>query len=215
MIIEGRVTVDGRVAQLGDRASVENDIRIDGQPVVFSAQKSVTYVLNKPKGVVTTARDEYGRPGVLDLMPKVPGLHTVGRLDRDSEGLLLLTTDGDLTLQMTHPRYAHEKEYRVWTDREVTAEDVFALERGVDLEEGWTLPAEVAFAPGGLYITLREGRNRQIRRMLSYLGYTVHRLLRVRLAGLVLGDLEPGEYRELSPEELLLLTGNHFSVPSV
>jgi 23S rRNA pseudouridine2605 synthase len=162
----------------------------------------VTFALYKPRGVVTTARDELGRAGVLDLMPRLPGLHTVGRLDRDSEGLLILSTDGDLTLRLTHPRYEHEKEYRVWAPEDVSDAEIERLASGVELEEGRTSPARVERARGGLYVTLREGRNRQVRRMLAALGHDVTRLVRVRFGGLFLGDLRPGEFVTLDARAL-------------
>ena len=112
LIKAGRVTVNGKRAELGSSASDADEVRVDGQPIEQN-QAHVTFALHKPRGVVTTANDEFGRTNVLELVPDVRGLHPVGRLDRDSEGLLILTTDGNLTLQLTHPRFEHEKEYRV------------------------------------------------------------------------------------------------------
>jgi len=206
LITAGRVTVNGVRATLGTRVTDTDDVRVDGQPIGARVSEHVTYALYKPRGVVTTARDELGRPGVIELMPPAPGLHTIGRLDRDSEGLLLVTTDGDLTLRLTHPRYGHEKEYRVWLDADLTDKDRRTLARGVRLDDdAVTAPAVVVPAEGGAYVTIREGRNRQVRRMLEAVGLRVTRLVRVRFGGVFLEDLEPGEFGRLTPEELLAL----------
>jgi 23S rRNA pseudouridine2605 synthase len=159
-------------------------------------------LLHKPRGVVTTAHDPRGRPTVLSLVPDLPGLHPVGRLDRDSEGLLLLTDDGELTLRLTHPRYEHRKRYRVWC-REGTLAPAAAtrLRRGVRLEDGPARADRVDPSPGGCRIEVHEGRKRQVRRMLAAVGYHVERLLRTHVAGLALGDLPPGAWREASDEE--------------
>ncbi len=201
LIRAGRVTVNGQPASLGMSVQDTDDLRLDGQPVA-QRPEAVTYALYKPRGFVTTARDDRGRPTVLDAMPKVPGLHPVGRLDYDSEGLLLLTTDGELTLTLTHPRYGHEKVYRAWTQGEPPEEALTALRQGIELEDGFTAPAQVEWAPGGVYVTIREGKNRQVRRMLHAVGYPVTRLVRVRVGGAWLGDLEPGEFRTLDDAEL-------------
>lgn len=207
LIRAGRVTVNGQAATLGDRVTDADDVRVDGQLLVLDPVERVTLALYKPRGIVTSAHDELGRAGVLDLMPRIPGLHTVGRLDRDSEGLLLLTTDGNLTLRLTHPRYAHEKVYRAWVSGDLGARDLETLASGVDLEGDHgetvrTAPAEIERADGGLYITIREGRNRQVRRMLGAVGAYVTRLVRVRFGGVFLGDLQPGEYRTLTERDL-------------
>lgn len=201
LIVAGRVTVNGQVAQLGQQVDEGDLVTVDGRALAAEAEKR-TLMLYKPRGVVTTARDERGRVGVLDGLPAVAGLHPVGRLDRDSEGLLLLTTDGDLTLRLTHPRYAHEKVYRVWVQGELTDSAFDELEEGVPLEDGLSRPEGLTRAPGGLYLTLREGRKRQVRRTLAAIGFPVTRLLRVRMGGLWLGDLRAGEWRDLSARDL-------------
>ena len=205
LIRAGRVSLNGQVAILGNRADETDDVRVDGRRLHLSPASHTTLALYKPRGVVTSASDDLGRAGVLDKLPPIAGLHPVGRLDRDSEGLLLLTTNGDLTLRLTHPRYGHEKEYRVWTGEEVTDDQLHRLESGVELPDGPTAPAQVRRAEAGLFITLTEGRNRQVRRMLEALGLTVTRLVRVRFGGLFLGDLEPGEYGTLSEANLGVL----------
>lgn len=201
LVREGRVTVNGLPATLGMSVADTDDVRVDGRPVQ-DRPEAVTFALYKPRGVVTTAQDELGRTAVLDRMPSVPGLHPVGRLDRDSEGLLLLTTDGDLTLRLTHPRYGHEKAYRVWVDGPLDDRDLRSLAEGIELEDGVTAPARVEPAEEGFSIVLGEGRNRQIRRMVEALGCRVIRLVRTRVGGLFVGDLTPGEYFTLNPEEL-------------
>ncbi|MFC6591045.1 pseudouridine synthase [Deinococcus lacus] len=204
LISAGRVTVNGRQAGLGSRVEPADLVCVDGVPLAAAAE-TVTYLLHKPAGYVTTAHDELGRETVLSAMPAVPGLHPVGRLDMDSEGLLLLTTDGELTQQLTHPRYGHEKAYRVWCWDEPDAGALADLRRGVMLEDGPAQALEVQPAPGGALVVLGEGRKRQVRRMLEATGFPVRRLLRYRLGGLYLGDLQPGEYRELSARELEVL----------
>ncbi|WP_019588231.1 pseudouridine synthase [Deinococcus apachensis] len=202
LITAGRVTVNGEVATLGRTVLPTDEIRVDGSLVETEALEKVTFLLHKPAGFVTTARDEYGRRNVLSAMPPVPGLHPVGRLDKDSEGLLLLTTDGQLTLTLTHPRYGHEKAYRAWTHGEPTETELRALEDGIELDDGPARALSARPARGGAFVTLQEGRNRQVRRMLDALGYPVTRLLRYRVGGLWLGDLDPGEYRELTGRDL-------------
>ncbi|MBZ9750678.1 pseudouridine synthase [Deinococcus sp. HMF7620] len=205
MISAGRVTVNGEVAGLGRTVTDADDVRVDGTLVLLDAAPKVTYMLYKPRGYVTTARDEYGRKNVLDAMPAVPGLHPVGRLDRDSEGLLILTTDGDLTLTLTHPRYGHEKAYRAWTEgpHDPTQDDLDQLLDGsLTLEDGPATARHARPARGGAFVVLGEGRNRQVRRMLEGIGHPVTRLLRYRVGGLWLGNLEVGEYRQLEARDL-------------
>lgn len=212
LIRAGRVTVGGQVATLGQSVSEADEVRVDGRLVELTRPESVTYALYKPVGYVTTAHDEYGRRNVLDAMPDVPGLHPVGRLDKDSEGLLLLTNDGDLTLTLTHPRYGHEKAYRAWTEgREPpTQAELDVLVRGIAMDDGpaqalSAAPAGDVYGIDGAYVVLGEGRNRQVRRMLEALGHPVGRLVRYRVGGLWLGDLRPGEFRKLSRRDLDLL----------
>ncbi|UBV43321.1 rRNA pseudouridine synthase [Deinococcus taeanensis] len=218
MITAGRVTVNGEVAVLGRTVTDADDIRVDGQLVETTSAPKVTYMLYKPRGYVTTARDEYGRKNVLDAMPRVPGLHPVGRLDRDSEGLLLLTTDGNLTLTLTHPRYGHEKAYRAWTDgpHAPTPEDLERLTDGtLELEDGTARAVQALPARDGAFVVLGEGRNRQVRRMLEATGHPVTRLLRYRVGGLWLGNLEVGEYRELEDRDLRDLLNPTSTPPAV
>lgn len=202
MITAGRVTVNGQPATLGQSVTDADDIRVDGRLIESDAVQKRTFALYKPRGYVTTAADEFGRKNVLDAMPPIPGLHPVGRLDRDSEGLLLLTTDGDLTLTLTHPRYGHEKAYRAWTEGQPSADTLEALLDGVKLEDGLARAVSASPATGGAFVVLGEGRKRQVRRMLEAVGHPVTRLMRYRVGGLWLGDLDVGEYRELAARDL-------------
>ena len=208
LISAGRVSVDGVTAKLGDRAALSAEVRVDGR-LLEIAEQHIGFLLNKPPGYVTTAADERGRPTVLELVPQVPGLHPVGRLDLESEGLLLLTTDGELTLRLTHPRYGQRKVYRVWfSEGELSENAREQLLGGVALEDGPARALAVEPAPGGATVTLAEGRKRQVRRMLAAVGYDVERLQRTRLAGLELGALAPGAWRRLQPEDLEALGYN-------
>ena len=211
LITAGRVTVNGALATLGQSASETDLIALDGEPILRGAQH-VTYALYKPRGIVTTADDELGRRNVLELVPEAPGLHPVGRLDRNSEGLLILTTDGDLTLELTHPRYQHEKEYRVWTDPEPSDEDLEQIWGGVDLEDGFAKPVALKSAANGALIVLAEGRNRQVRRMFEAVGLEVTRLQRRRIGALELEELRPGDYRELDPNDIERLRAHNYRV---
>ena len=202
LIKAGRVSVNGVPATLGQSVTEADDIRLDGHLIETQRVEAVTFALYKPRGYVTTARDEYGRKNVLDAMPDVPGLHPVGRLDRDSEGLLLLTTDGDLTQTLTHPSFGHEKAYRAWTEGEPDEVALDALVTGVKLEDGVAQATHASAAIGGAHVVLAEGRKRQVRRMLEAVGHPVTRLLRYRVGGVWLADLDVGEYRELSRREL-------------
>jgi 23S rRNA pseudouridine2605 synthase len=202
LIETGEVTVNGCRAELGMSVALGDEVRVRGELVV-PAERHHTFMLYKPTAVLTTVHDEYGRKTVMDLLPPLPALHPVGRLDRDSEGLLLLTTDGELTLKLTHPRYRHEKEYRAWCrEGEVASSSLSRLCSGVRLEDGVARALRARPLPGGCVLVLAEGRKRQVRRMLAEVGYTVTRLQRTRFAGLSLGKLAPGDYRELTRKEV-------------
>ena len=209
LITSGRVQVDGQVVtMLGTRATPQQRIEVDGQLLRF--REPPQYVLlHKPAGYVTTAADPQGRTTVFDLLPPGPRLFPVGRLDRDSEGLLLLTNDGDTAYRMTHPRFGLEKEYHVWTALP-RAEQLWQLAAGVVLEDGPTAPARVQEVSRGadgviLSLVLHEGRNRQVRRMLAVAGLPVYRLVRVRLGPLHLDRLPTGDWRTLGAEEVAWL----------
>jgi 23S rRNA pseudouridine2605 synthase len=206
LIEAGRVRVNGEIAVLGRRVDADRDrVTVDGAPIGVRPDL-VYYVLNKPPGVVTTSSDPGGRPTVLDLVPSAPRVHPVGRLDADSEGLLLLTNDGELTYRLTHPRFGVEKEYLVMVDGTPGPGAVRRLREGVDLEDGPTAPARVAaVGPNGLRLTIHEGRNRQVRRMCAAVGHPVLRLVRTRIGPVRTGRLRPGQWRPLTPREALEL----------
>jgi 23S rRNA pseudouridine2605 synthase len=203
LIADERVKVNGQVAVLGRRVDPEADhIEVDGVPVSVRAGL-VHYLLNKPLGVLSTAADPQGRPTVVELVPDEPRVHPVGRLDADTEGLLLLTNDGDLTFRLTHPRFGVEKEYLAQVRGRVRPLEVRRLREGIELDDGITAPARVVLvAPGLLRITIHEGRNRQVRRMCDAVGHPVERLVRVRVGPVQDRSLAPGEWRELTAAEV-------------
>ncbi len=201
-----RVRVNGEVVVLGKRVDPEKDlITIDGAPV-GTAEGLVYYLLNKPAGVITTADDPQGRETVVDLVPAQPRVYPVGRLDIETEGLLVLTNDGELAFRLTHPSYGVQKEYLAQVQGEPSQKAMRALRDGVELEDGWTAPAQVNLvAPNLVRIAIHEGRNRQIRRMLEAVGHPVLRLMRTRIDRLADRNLRPGEWRELTRDEVALL----------
>ena len=203
LIAEGRVTVDGDVATLGRRVDPETArIEVDGVPVSVRPGL-VHYLLNKPAGVVTTASDPQGRTTVVDLVPPEPRVFPVGRLDAATEGLLLLTNDGDLAHRLTHPSFGVEKEYLAEVATPPTRGELRRLREGVDLDDGRTAPAKVTLVPPrAVRITIHEGRNRQVRRMLDAVGHPVVRLVRTRIGPLADRRLKPGDWRPLTHAEV-------------
>jgi 23S rRNA pseudouridine2605 synthase len=197
------VTVNGAVAVLGQRADPERDrIVLDGVPVPLRRELAY-YLLNKPAGVICSAKDPQGRPSVLDLVPPEPRVFSVGRLDLSSEGLLVLTNDGDLAFQLTHPSFGVSKEYLVEVEGRFSNQAAGRLRRGVDLEDGLTAPAGVkVVAPNAARIVVHEGRKRQVRRMCEAVGLPVRRLVRTRIGPLTATGLAPGEWRRLSTLEV-------------
>jgi 23S rRNA pseudouridine2605 synthase len=206
LIADGKVMVNGAVARLGRRVDPDSDVvTVDGVPVAVR-DDLVYYLLNKPVGVVSTAHDPEGRPTVTDLVPPEPRVYPVGRLDVDSEGLILLTNDGDLTYRLTHPRFGVEKEYLVQVEGEPRQAAIRRLREGVELDDGLTAPAKVADLGGGtLRITIHEGRNRQVRRMGEAVGHPVVRLVRTRIGPLRTGTVRPGDWRPLEVAEVRAL----------
>ncbi len=219
LIRQGRVTVNGRPARLGDKADLARDVvRVDGEPL--KPPKFVYYLLNKPRGVLSANKPfgEDKRPLVRDFVPYQGHLFTVGRLDVNSEGLILLTNDGDLAHKLMHPRYGHTKTYRVLVEGHPTRETLEKWRNGVFLEEKRTLPAkvrvlEVRKNDTWLEVVLREGRKRQIRRVAAMLGHPVKRLIREKIEFLELGHLKPGKWRELTPREVQQLKQATQSAP--
>ena len=208
LIAAGRVTVNGDVAVLGRRVDATNDlVAVDGAPIGVRPDL-VYYLLNKPVGVVTTARDTHQRPTVIQLVPRDPRVFSVGRLDVDTEGLLLLTNDGDLANRIAHPSHGIEKEYLVEvSDGPVSAGAIRTLREGVELDDGITAPAKVSQPdPGVLRLTIHEGRNRQVRRMCDAVGHRVERLVRTRIGPISDRSLQPGSWRQLTTDEWRALT---------
>jgi pseudouridine synthase len=210
LLRQGRVRVNGTTAALGDRADANGDaISVDGRPL-RTAAPPLLLLLNKPPGVVSSCRDPQGRTTVLDLLPPALrrglGLHPVGRLDADSRGALLLTNQGDLTLQLTHPRYGHHKTYRVWVAGQPGHAQLRRWAAGVPLEEGPSQPVALKLLRRHgdrslLELVMGEGRNRQIRRTAALLGHPVLDLQRVAIGPLGLADLQEGEWRHLDRRE--------------
>jgi len=208
LILEGRVTVNGRVVtRLGTKADPRrDDVRVDGRRIGAGVDH-VYVLLNKPRGVLSTMENDPEHPTLNQYVTLPQRLYPVGRLDVTSEGLILLTDDGELANRLTHPRYEHEKEYRVTVNGRPSDETLDAWRRGVVLDDRRTAPARVDILrvdkEGSLLrVVMREGRKRQIRRVAALLGHPVKRLLRVRLGPLQLGLLEPGQWRYLTEKEI-------------
>lgn len=221
LITQGRVEVNGEVVRtLGSKADPAKDIvKVDGRRLRFDVRPRYI-LLNKPKGVVTTRQDPERRRTVIDLLTGVREyVYPVGRLDYDSEGLLILTSDGDLAARLTHPRHAVERVYDAVVAGVPAEEDLEKLRRGVFLEGARTAPAEIRRMGGvdkgarrgsrdaltRVVVTLREGRNRQVRRMFASIGHPVRKLTRTRMGPVKLGDLRPGHWRDLTPAEVAKL----------
>jgi 23S rRNA pseudouridine2605 synthase len=204
LIRAGRVRVNGEVAGLATFVEPRDTVEVDGSPI---EPEPLTYVLlHKPAGVVTTARDPQGRPTVVGLVGHERRVVPVGRLDADTTGALLLTNDGPLAHRLMHPRYEVDKVYEAEVEGEPSDEALAQLAEGVGLEDGMTSPAKVdRLAPSRVELTIHEGRKHQVKRMLEAVGHPVSRLHRSRYAGLTLDGLAPGEWRELTPEEVASL----------
>jgi pseudouridine synthase len=216
LILAGRVRVNGEVAHLGQTAEPTTDrIEVDGKLIIVQGRPEPVYLLlNKPVGVVSTCYDPQGRPTVLELLPpqlrECEGIHPVGRLDIESSGALLLTNDGELTFQLTHPRHSISKTYLVWVRGQTSNSVLDAWRNGIDLDGKYTLPAQVTALKHQdnhtlLEVVLTEGRNRQIRRMATQLGHPVTDLHRIRIGEISIegnSSLAIGSHRELRPIEL-------------
>ncbi|HEX2381876.1 MAG TPA: pseudouridine synthase [Acidimicrobiales bacterium] len=206
LIEDGAVTVNGQRATLGDKVDPSSDrIAVDGVPI-GTRPGLVYYLLNKPAGVVTSAGDPHGRRAVTDLVPEEPRVFPVGRLDQDTEGLLLLTNDGDLTHRLTHPSFGVEKEYVAEVEGRPSRGALRKLREGVELDDGMTAPAKASLIePNVVRITIHEGRNRQVRRMCEAVGHSVVRLVRTRIGPVADRRLAPGEWRRLETDEVRAL----------
>ena len=202
LIEAGRVTVNGQVATLGDKAGESDRIELDGIPVLTDPDL-VHYLLNKPRDVVSTAQDPEGRSTVVDLVPTDTRVFPVGRLDADSEGLIIVTNDGDLTQRLTHPSFGVAKEYLAHVEGVPSPSALRRLREGIELEDGPTAPAEVSMPQdGALRLVIHEGRNRQVRRMCAAIGHPVLRLVRVRIGPITDPSLAAGEWRNLTSDEV-------------
>jgi 23S rRNA pseudouridine2605 synthase len=213
-IKNGRVEVNGEpVENFRHPVNPEIDrVSVNGKVVDLKPRRTVYLLVNKPLGILTTTSDERGRRTVLDILPekyRSLRLYPVGRLDKDSTGLLLLTNDGDITYKLTHPRFEHEKEYLIHIDGRLKPDEKGKLEKGFELEDGMTYPVAVkeikSQPPFNYSITTHEGRKRQVRRMLASLGYQVLALKRIRMGNLHLGNLREGAARELTAAEVRVL----------
>ena len=208
LISAGRVTVDGKIiTELGAKADINQKIRVDGKLLTFNAEK-IYILLNKPRGYVSTAHDERGRKTILDLLGEnfSERVYPVGRLDLNSEGLLILTNDGDLTNSLIHPRFEVAKTYRAKISCILTEEKLDLLRAGIELDDGLTAPAEIFMLDKDLVeITIHEGRNRQVRRMFAAIGCNVKRLRRIKFANLTLDGVPVGKFRNLTSDEVAQL----------
>jgi 23S rRNA pseudouridine2605 synthase len=205
LIKAGRVTVNGEPGQLNTFVAARDRVELDGQPL---ARQPLAYVLlHKPPGVVTTASDPHRRPTVVELVSDLDTrVVPVGRLDADTTGALLLTNDGELAHRLAHPRYEVEKVYVAQVEGEPSDDAVEQLERGVALDDGHTAAAYAKrLAPSRIELSIHEGRKHQVKRMLAAVGHPVRALHRSRYADLTLAGLEPGEWRELEPDEVARL----------
>ena len=203
LIAAGRVAVNGTVATLGDKVDPEADlIEVDGA-AIGTRSGLVHYLLNKPSGVISTADDPQGRATVVDLVPSEPRVFPVGRLDAETEGLLLLTNDGELAHRLTHPSFGIDKEYLAEVEGTPSRGALRRLREGVQLDDGMTAPAQVSLVDDHLLrITIHEGRNRQVRRMCEAVRHPVVRLVRTRIGPLAERQLTPGEWRALTRDEV-------------
>ena len=206
LIESGRVDIDGEVVtQLGTTVDpTAHKVRVDGVPL--KKQKLVYYAVNKPVGFVTTNRDPHGRPRVVDLVPPDERVFPVGRLDRSSEGLILLTNDGELAQKLTHPKFGVRKVYRVTVAGKVDGETMKKMRQGIYIAEGFVKVEGVKLLKSRsrateLEVVLREGKNREIRRILARLGHKVQQLRRIAVGPLRLGDVPSGAYRVVTPPE--------------
>jgi 23S rRNA pseudouridine2605 synthase len=201
LIKAGRVLVNGEPGQLNTDVQPKDKVEVDGQRI--AKERLSHLLLHKPAEVVSTVSDPQGRKTVVELVPKEPHVVPVGRLDADTTGALLLTNDGELANRLAHPRYGVEKTYVAEVRGTPSRQVIAALEEGIELEDGRTAPAKARLlTPGIVELTIHEGRNRQVKRMLEAVGHRVIRLHRSAYAGLTLEGLEPGQWRELEPSEV-------------
>ena len=210
LVVSGRVTVNGHPATIGQQVSASDTIRVDGQPVQSAQARLAYYMLNKPAGVVSSAKDKLHQPTVVDVVQAPERVYPVGRLDVQSDGLVLLTNDGELAYRLTHPRFGVSKVYQVWVAGRVHSPELVRLCQGIELDEGLAKVAQVKVLEASdertlLRLSLTQGYKRQIRRMCEAIGHPVQRLRRIALGTLKLGNLAPGQWRSLTANEVTLL----------
>ena len=204
-IKSGQVSINGHKAKLGDKVDPETDIvKVYGKQVKTSQQK-IYIALYKPKGYVVSKSDPQGRKTVFSLLPEElrTKVHNVGRLDYDTEGLLLMTNDGDLTQELSHPKYEHDKEYEVSTDADPKSQQLEKLRDGIELPTGMTSPAKIRQRSGKVFITIHEGKKRQVRRMFTAVGLGVTNLKRIRINKLKLPEIQAGQYIEIKRSDII------------
>ena len=199
LILSGKIKVNDKVVHdLGRQIETVDKVYLDGK--LISPNNFFYYALNKPVGYTTTTSDPHAEKIITELVPKNPPVFPVGRLDKNTSGLILLTNDGDFAQKMTHPKYEKEKEYIVETDNPLSAKSLELLRKGIQLEDGMTAPAKVKVTGDKKYsITIHEGKNRQIRRMIERVGTRVMTLKRIRIGDFELGDLKEGKYKNFNP----------------
>ena len=204
-IKSGQVSINGHKAKLGDKVDPETDlVKVYGKQVKTSQQK-IYIALYKPKGYVVSKSDPQGRKTVFSLLPEElrTKVHNVGRLDYDTEGLLLMTNDGDLTQELSHPKYEHDKEYEVSTDADPKSQQLEKLRDGIELPTGMTSPAKIRQRSGKVFITIHEGKKRQVRRMFTAVGLGVTNLKRIRINKLKLPEIQAGQYIEIKRSDII------------
>jgi len=212
LIKQGRVTLNGRQAIIGEKADPYSDhILVDGKDLPKKLNQKV-FLLNKPYGVISTCQDNHGRKTILGFIPSNlrRGIHPVGRLDSDSRGAILLTNNGDLTLKLTHPKYSHTKTYLVWVNGQPRESILDKWRKGILLDAKMTMPATIKVIKSInnktlLKVILKEGRNRQIRRIATFFGHPVQDLQRIAISNIKLNGLQEGKWRELHPNEWISL----------
>ena len=202
LIRQGQITINNELAKIGSKVDPQIDTVKYKNKIIKPNPEKIYIALNKPIGYVSSTVSNHGK-SVINLIKSEQKLYPVGRLDKDSGGLLLLTNDGDLAQEVTHAKFNHEKEYFVVLDKDLKTEDIHRLERGITLREKKLRPVKIVMAKNkSARIKLHEGGNRQIRRMLGKLGYTVIKLKRIRIGRLELGDLKPGQWKKIKKKEI-------------
>lgn len=207
MIAAGEVRVNGKiVTELGTKVTPTDNVSVGGDMIKSVSKRDIYILLNKPKDCITTTSDELNRRTVMDIVKSRHRIYPVGRLDRNTTGVLLLTNDGELANRLTHPRYGIQRTYNVTLNKEILLDHAKAISHGIELEDGKTSPCEVSVNPKDytrIIITITEGKNREVRRIFEALGYDVKRLDRKFYAGLSNNGMKRGEYRHLTRNELL------------